>query len=126
MSTLFEKTKVVVKESKIYICYKIDFEFHIQLTTWSPKIGLYTKSIRNKAHLIDFVESVISNRHVIKNSIIPINLQVQSWEKVLKILHIWLINPKVNQVMKVVINIHHSRSSNCLLDKINSLKSAPK
>lgn len=100
--------------------------FHIQFPTWSPKIGLYTKNIEKKAHLIDFIESVISNRHIIKNSIILINLQVQSWEKVLKILDTWLINPKVNQEIKFVINIYYLRYSNCLLDKIDFFKSVPK
>lgn len=89
------------------------------------KNRVYIKNIGKEAHLINFVESVISNRHIIKNSIIPINLQVQFWEKVLKILDTWLINPKVNQEIKVIINTHYSRYSDCLLDKIDSLKSVP-
>lgn len=55
---LFEKTKGVAKGSKICARYKDDFEFDVQLKTWS-RAWLYAKNIGKEAHLIDCAASVM-------------------------------------------------------------------
>lgn len=64
--------------------------------------------------------------HVTKNNMVPIDLQIQSWEEAMKTLDAWPTNPKVNQEMKVVISAQYSRYSDRLPDETDSLKLAPK
>lgn len=87
---------------------------------------MYAEDIGKEAQLIDCAASVMPGGHVTKTNMVPIDLQVRSWEEPMKILNAWSTNPKVNQGMKVIIIAQYSRYLDCLPDKRDSLGLAPK